>query len=106
MNNDAQMISLVFNITKDLFQIVKKGGVSGLTEILDKIHDAAKPYAQKLAEPGDITESSDLDTMDGFQKKIKTARTAAIILEGANDVLTFLKTKNDAANIEELNVPT
>ncbi len=101
MDKDAQMISLVFNITKDLFQIVRSG-LPGLSDVLDKIHDAAKPYAQKLAEPGVITESSDLDDMRDFRTKIKTARKATVVIEGANDVLTFLVAKNDESDVVEL----
>ena len=101
MDKDAQMISLVLNTIKDLFQIVRKG-CPGLPEVLDEIHDASKPYAQKLAEPGEITENSDLVEMRGYRTSIKNARTPEAVVASAKDVLTFLQKKNDLLDAEEL----
>ncbi|MEM1320315.1 MAG: hypothetical protein AAGG75_08660 [Bacteroidota bacterium] len=101
MDKDAQMISLVLNTTKDLFQIVRKG-CPGLPEVLDEIHDASKPYAQKLAEPGVITENNDLIEMRGYRASIKSARTPEAVVAAAKEVLAFLQKKNDLLDAEEI----
>lgn len=106
MDKDVQMISLLLDTVQDLFKILRDlSGQTDLKKVVGEIHDAVKPYSQKLAEPGIITESNELTEMKEIRTHINEAEDIPDLMKGANDMLVFVQAKNDFHNAEEIEMP-